>query len=170
MHIGQPFVKFLRDINGNYIANNNYTGNPTEFFIEPPLKTEWIINQFFTHMLLPVNAGDKLNWDDFGNIPELTNGYTIQVYSNGAVVNELTDRILIKKNFDFLHFGEIQYDEFRQQYLSVRLYSDWASTSEHRVHLDGNHLDKLSIIVSDDFSGLLNIHWMCWGWEPEPDA
>jgi hypothetical protein len=169
VHIGQPFLKFARDINGNRFANHDYSTAPWTFTIEPPPNESYIMTEFFTHMLLPINVGDRLKFDEFGTLPMLTNGITIKhVDGVGDVLNDFTDGLPIKMNFDFLHFGEIRFHEFRGSWVSVQLFSDFRTNSEHRVYLDGKHADKIVITVNDDLSGMSDIHWMLWGWRPEP--
>lgn len=159
-----PLFRFL-DTNGDGTGTSgaaaDYSVTPETFFIRPSNTDIFIIKQLKFHI---VDAG-KFDYDEFGAIAAgtVSNGLLLQYNRNGSTLVDFTAQHPIDANDEFQHFGKdftlvdwAGTDNSLEVTLDFTLFSDG-------VILNGPSSDDLSIIVNDDFSGLVEMHFIAYG-------
>lgn len=160
----KPLIRLL-DTNGDGTetkdAIGNYSAIATPFFIQPPIGQIFFINSFFIHLSDNGTFGQAVYGSMVG---ALTNGLAITIKTNGIVTTDILDGITIKTNDEFLHLS-----------FSIDLIS-WAGALNSMVAgfnslnfgttmvLDGSKLQRLEVMCNDDFTALIDQHFIVNGY------
>jgi hypothetical protein len=151
-----PLIRFL-DTNGDGTGTKNAVGNyaasATNFYIQPPVGTSYVLTQFYIQLSDAGAFGQSV----YGSLAAaLTNGLQIKGYRGANITLDLTDGLPIKINDHFTHLSD-----------SVNVIN-WAGgvntlTCSFDSHtfgtpfiLNGNYADRLQVICNDDFTLLVD--------------
>ncbi len=152
---GKFFNVHLKNI-ASFDMNVNGSVTPVDFLFEPPPD-----KHIFISRLIIMIEDNNINFNKFGGISALTNGFFIKVTENGIERN-LHDNI-IKKNSHFHMLAyDVSIDSSTTDLLSVR----WSfSKSGTYLHLHASTLDNFKVIVADNLTGLTTFHMAIQGFE-----
>lgn len=152
-----PLSQFLTDVGdgtGNDNANGDYT-TPDIFFIQPASDEIMLVEELVIH----VEDGGALAEGSYGGLSALTNGINITVTNEGSISRSLLPGV-IKTNGELLHIGK-----------DTAIHSFTASIDaiiatlcfKKPVLLDGSQNHKIEVLLSDDFTGLDDHHFIAYG-------
>ena len=158
-----PLIRFL-DTNGNGTGTKNAIGNyaavVTDFYIQPPAGSVFVINTFQYH------------FSDLGNFPgtvyanlaaALTNGVQFFAVVNGVTI-DLFDGQRIYSNDNVIHlFSGFQLINFQATMSSIVANFNTAQFGT-AMKLNGTTNDKLVVRLNDDFTGLVDQSFRVYGY------
>jgi len=145
-------LKYL-DTNGDGSGVNNavgdYSSSPVDFFIQPPKDSVFGIGS----LLISMEGDGLFRACDYGAIPALANGVTIQRTSkNGIVLKDLTDGVPIKCNGQWV---SVAFD--RNVTEDPPGTGNWQTICwklGDKLPLILAHEERLAFTFNDDFTGL----------------
>ena len=154
------FLDTNGDGSGNKDAIGNYLATPTDFYLQPPAGYIYRISR----IIVSVEDTTVMQAQEYGNLGgPLTNGIAIKYTRNDEEIF-LTDDHTIKTNADWGAFAfdvDIKAWGAGNEFLVTR----WTfSKSGQFVRLVGNAGDKLVASLSDNFTGLINHHFLAQGY------
>lgn len=147
---------------GTKNANGDYSTVSDIFYIQPPAGTQYEINR----MIVEIEDTAGFQAEEYGNLgAALTNGITVREQNGDGTVIDLTDGIPIKTNAGW---GALCYDVDLKTWgagdevLLVR----WTfATAGNPLFLNGDSLDRLEVILNDNFTGLVEHYFLVQGIE-----
>ncbi len=141
---------------GSFDMNVNGSVTPVDFLFEPPPN-----KHVFIARLIIMIEDNNINFNKFGGISALTNGFFIKVTEDGGE-RDLHDSI-IKKNSDFHMLAyDVSIDSAVTDLLSVRWTFAKAGTF---LHLHNDTLDNFKVTIADNLTGLIKFHMTVQGFE-----
>jgi hypothetical protein len=136
----------------NTNAVEDYSSVSQEFFIKPPINEIWEISR----MLVMIQAATAIAPDKYGDLDALTNGIKKRVLRDSVELLNLTP-LPIKDNTSWGQYC-FNVEEHRygiggaNDFVLVR----WSYfKSGANIFLNGKLFEKLTILLSDDFTGLV---------------
>lgn len=156
--------------NKDFIAD--YSGAQEIAFIQPPAGKIYRISRL---LVLVSGQANSFKTDNYGSIPELTNGIIVRTQDDSGTIVNFTDNIPIKTNGDW---GGKCFDAeiytagaTNDTYLRVR----WTfAASGQQIRLIGDRNERFEICLNDDFtnggggSAITKQHFMVQGYEEDP--
>lgn len=148
------------DDTGDINAIGDYSSTPEVFYIQAPAGVKYELHR----MIVAVEDGSGFRAERYGNLAAaLTNGITIQCLNDDGVTCNLTDNRPIKTN---AQWGMLCYDvELKSwgagdELLLARLTFEKAGEP---LIIDGDMSGRLEVQLNDDFTGLVEQHFMIQG-------
>lgn len=138
------------------LANINVVGDYSsakqEFCLQPPDGEIWEL----ARMLIMIQAATTIAPDKYGDLTALTNGICLKVFRDGTELLDLTT-VPIKNNASW---GQYCFDVQEHDYgiggANNFILARWSfSKSGRPIYLDGSQLDRIALVLNDDFSGLI---------------
>lgn len=162
-YFNEPFFRFLDtagDGTGTKNAIGNYSAAVTNFYIQPPAGSIYVISRIIAHI---ADTGG-LDAGSYGNGITLTNGVDIETADGTGTIIGITDGIPIKTNGEWARYCyDVQYTSFGTglNYLNVR----WSffKTGSY-IRIDGSKNELLKVILNDDFTDLDEHYFMVQGY------
>jgi hypothetical protein len=157
-------IRFL-DTNGNGTGTKEVLGNyavtATNFYIQPPAGSIYILTQFYIQLSDAGAFGQSV----YGSLATaLTNGLLIRAYRGTVVALDLTDGIPVKYNDQFYHLSsDTQVISWSGGLNTLTSSFDYRTFNTPLV-LDGNYNDKLQVTLNDDFTLLVDQTFMVRGY------
>lgn len=164
--VPEYFTRFLT--NGSTLhANFDFSTIPQNFTAQPNPGEVWRISRLIFTI---VDTGVD-NFDDYGNLPALTNGLDMGIVRDGNVTlfnptaNTTDERFMIKSNGDWARIMfdvDLKNDGPADDYVVGR----WTfETTNTKIRLDGDTNDSIFIEFSDDLSGLSDHTFIIQGYK-----
>ena len=145
-------------------SNGSATGNYAtvqRFWRGPAVGKKWVISR----LLVTVEDSGSFDSGNYGNGVVLTNGISVQVWDGSNVDLDLTDSHPIKTNVDYAHFCyDVAISSFGvgNEYLNAR----WTFAKAGKgILLDGDATERIAVALHDDFTGLVDHHFLIQGYE-----
>lgn len=155
------YLDTVGDGTGTKNANGDYSSGATQFYIAPGAGVVYDINR----MIVTIQDGSGFRAERYGSFgAALTNGIRIEKQDNiGTTLLELDGGINVKSNGDW---GRLCYDADLKswgagnEFLNVR----WTFTKAGGpLRLTGDDNDRLTVILNDDLTGLVEHYFMAQG-------
>lgn len=147
-----PFYLFLTtagDGTGAIDHTGNYSVTPREVYVQPAAGEALLI----TTLIMTIADDGTFDPQKYGAINALVNGFDFVVRANGISTGLLQGN-KIKTGFDAMGCGaQFQFVEMLKDrpLLQVR----FEQGVESAIRLNGNTLDRLSVTLNDNFTGML---------------
>lgn len=165
---GANLVSTLLDTNGDGTgdtnANGNYVGNPTRFYIQPPIELVYKIQT----VNLEIVVNGSFEADGYGDGLKLLNGIVMFVENDGNVSNLLPTGGTIKSNSTWSilsspeRTGAVIPQGNNPEHLLSRIVIP--EMFEKPIFLNGATNDKFGFILSDDMTiRLIEQSWLTTG-------
>lgn len=160
----KPFFRLLDDVGdgtGTDAANANYAVTPKTFLLIPAIDEVVLVNQLMVHIADNASFGPT----NYGGRAALGVGYDIKVTAPNMVAESLLGGEIIKHNDDFLHWGPGALDLVKFTGGSDSLVAAYRMEDcfGAPLVLNGSLGHKIEILLNDDFSTLIDHHFIAHG-------
>lgn len=164
MRNNYPLFSRYLDTNGDGTGTEDFIGNQAsvEAYIQPPADKIFYI----ARMIVSIEDGSGMKAEQYGNLSALTNGIEIKIQDSQGVVSDLTGGVPIKTN---AQWGALCFDvdikdwgTSPTQELLVARYT--FERSGRGLFLNADFGDKLSVLLNDNFTGLISQKFLVQGY------
>ncbi len=153
------FMDTVGDGTGEKNAIGDYSSAEQIFFIQP----SDIGTLRITRLMISIEDAGPIDAGAYGNGIDLVNGIQLQVRDNSGVLNDLTDGVPIFTN---AHWGRYTYDIKESSFGMGANYvlARWSFIkSGITIRLQGVENERLTMVLNDDFSGLVSHRFLVQG-------
>lgn len=159
-----PLIQFL-SINGDGTGAHNVIGNHSGaeaiYYIQPPDGEVYVITEFISH----ISDAGKFLQDKYGALAAaLPVGVKMQIVDDNDILLDITNGDLIKTNDEFMHISDVRLQEWGGIADSLRSVLS-SSNFGIELRLDGAQNQRLEVTVNDNFTGLIDQHFMVRGYK-----
>lgn len=162
----QPFFRYLRTAAGSEVLNVNGSVTPVEFSVAPasiplPAGAEALsiaVHQLVVSYLRSTNPGSLFTYDEYATVgAALTNGVELDVVRAGAVVVDLLDGLMVKRNHQWVRGGFLPAGDWDGRNNTAAVVAatfalDFGRAFGGPLELHADVDDALRLTIADDLS------------------
>ena len=159
------YLTRVLDVNGNGTgttdAIGDYSGTglgETIFYVQPPPGQIFIIDRLLTHVEDVGTFVPNL----YGRDIVLTAGIRVN-YIKNSITTEITNAHFIHSNSEWAMFCYDQNIDEKGGAGTNFMHVRWSFNKSEEIVLNGNTSDKFQVILNDDFTGLVQQHFVVEG-------